>query len=538
MLKAGSSKRLPAAASAQCPAVHQKYYGKRPSGSAPFTLVRDIHAWVCSDQTTPPPVSIVSEKADGFCANLLFTGGAVEIESKRGISFRKMGNRFEKLDAHVRSTFRTVFETGKTMKHPRAGALRELNAELVRDDGYGDNLGALMHGPMIPNCFRVFDCEFANSNVKLTLAEKLAYLRRHLGAEHVVKTVINTQLKVTLSDLAVLDEVMAKSEGVVARFYDGRTTKQGPRSAWQESARRTKHKVSLPVPLHLLAVGFTDIKSSLDGTEHSVPTHFVWGIETAARHFAVVLVDNKGHLCNPERIQQHKMHIDSTQFVSDLDGFKCTNASIAGENYNALLKMAHPLGAAASSLTKHQAQAAGNTYTIDPNRSSNFEMAAFKFLPVPVAGVVGANSLWLTGKVKGPGSVHFQAPQFLASLDYGCPIFRMLVPGYADPEAATIQPLSAEDLVFLASIRRDARAHANRVYWPVKVDLVHGIRGETPQLSDDEGPFQYSDDENEETPQPSDDETEASYIAKKWDFEARKRAKREEAGLPSLSDGL
>jgi hypothetical protein len=525
MLKASCTKKRPAPSAPTLTASVHPYYGTRPTGSASFALVNEIAAWAAGDQQSFPPCSAVTRKMDGFQIVVDYTHAQCTylLLSKTGKEFRKMeSSKFKKLDATMRKLFRQVFKTGQDMKHPRAGKLLRFYAELVQDDGHGDSLQALMQGDSNPTGLFVFDCDFANDvTAKVLLAEKLAYLRRIIGPDHVVETIIDARQRVTEAHIENLMDVMATTEGIVARCFNKKTTANTHRRDWQETVKRIKHKASLPVPLDLLGVGFTDIVSTTGCATPSIPTHFVWGIKTMKGHYAVVLIDNKGHLCDPVRREQHKMHIDSAQFVRMGEGFECTSKTIAGMNYNALLQMA-PLLTAAAKLDKRQAVVGGYTYTIDPNRSFSFESAAaFRFLPVPAAGVVGANRLWLTGKVKGPGSIHFQAPQFLASLNYGEPIFRMLI------QDETIEPLTAQNLVHLASIRRDAREHARTVYWPMTwVDLVCG------KVEEDD------DDDDDKTPQHSDDETEAAYRAKVWDYDANKRAKREQAGLPSLMDTL
>jgi hypothetical protein len=519
MLKLCPSKRPASNASGLKRPALEPYYGKRPSGSAPFEIMHRIFDW-SDDQTVKAEYYAAYVKDDGFQAVIDKTGIRVVIRTKNGVEYSRSKGKLAELDRLMRQRFAGVIHT--TVTHPQAGEAIRLYAEVSCNTGDGDDLGALMHGQPNPTHLRVFDCDFAKNNIRVPLPDRLALLRKCIGTKHVIPTLLDTRRPVTKQQLDSLVECMVEKEGIIVEFR----------------GRKLKHKVSLPLPLYLLGVGFTGM----------VPTHFVWGIPTTPGHFAVVLIDNKGYLCDSARKDEGKMHIDSTEFV----GMTCTNETFVGKNYNALLAMVDTL-VDATVYSTHVVQAAGSTYTVDKNRSFNFGMAAFRFLTVPVVGVMGGNRFWMTGNATGPGSVHIQAPQFLASKDYGHPIHRLLLPGYVDPEypdTPVIPSLSASTLVMLASIQRNAHVHAGIVYGQnVKVDLVFGVRVEeddynTPEHSGDESWRQEFLDvpelEGEVSPdiqdhsddEPSEDETEAEYRKKVWDYDAKRRAMREGRWLP------
>jgi hypothetical protein len=379
----------------------------------------------------------------------------------------------------------------------------------------------MMHGDLTVKAtwrLRVFDCDFANARVKVVLADKLTLFREALGPEFVVRTLIDTRYPVTQQQLDEFDDCMTTTEGVVA---------VSTRGGW-----KIKFKTGLPFPLWLVAVGFTEV-----GTVF-VPTHFAWAIRTEPKTYAVVLIDNKGHLCDLERKDQKKMYISPMEFNCER-GYAggvvtCSNETFAGKNYASLLSMAGVL-IEPTSYTAHKIEAGGNVLTVNASRKDNFSSATFKPVKILAMGTVTANECWLN-KGGGVGDVHFQAPQFAACLAsktasaYGHPIHQMLLPGYTDPATPYLPKppmLTPTTFLQLAKMPRNVKEHARLVYGvgELDVDLVHGEIVEMCESS-------YS------TPQQSEDEDDKEFLNREWEDSTRLNKRARAMGLQSLSSVL
>ena len=515
---------------------------KRPTGTAPFSLMREIRAWV-KDECDKKPCNNVTEKADGFQVVLDKTtmdseGRCCKLMTKKGFEYNTKSNgRLGSLGKLIRTRFLKVINT--SIVHSKAGNGCKLYGEVANHiPGQGDNLRALMHDrvdKLDPNRLCIFDIDFSNPKIRVPYAEKLDILRQKLGPAHVVRTLIDTRYPVTEKHLKDLEEFMCTSEGIVA---DGR-----------------KHKTTLPVPLSLVAVGFTDVES-VEGkvpVVTSVPTHFAWAVETGPKIYTVVHIDNKGHLCDAEREAEGKMYINPKAFTCNNGIYVCGNKTFAGENYSALLAMAKNTVKADHYATLN-AVVKGYTYIVNRSRRDNFDSAKFLFIdPESIAvGVVGANRLWV-GKNGGVETVHFQAPQFLASKDYGEPIHRALISGHGDLNFPQPVLFTAEKLLLAASSPRDTRVHASIVYGYSNVDLVYGeLTGKPdPIIKESCEEESYSDvsTPTHSTPAQSEDEDgeEFGELCKEYDLHLHKRhveydslpnKRREAAGLGQWSSVL
>jgi hypothetical protein len=493
------------------------------------------------EKKTPAPFSLILEKVDGFHVVVDKTDGKnIQLLTKAGNLYNaKQFTRLQQVYNIIMQNFSTVLH--QNADHPNAGKAIKIYAEITCDtDGNGDNLQALMHGDLAElrkNAtwrLRIFDCEFAHKTVQVSLEDKLNLFREKLGPQYVVQTLLSAHEPLRQWRLNALDKHMATAEGIVAILPNG---------------KKIKHKVSLPVPLWLVAVGFNNFGIA------KVPTHFAWAVRTElhsiegekGEHFTVVLIDDKGHLCNiEERVSQGKMYINPMHFSCSENGqitnvvIRCTDPSFAGRNYDTLLSMAGKL-VDATEQTKLVITRGMRVYTVHENRKIKFDAAEFKLLKKPVIGVIGANRISV-GKNGGAESIHLQAPQFLAcpasetvKEAYGHPVHQMLIPGYTNHETAflpTPPTLTLNLLLRLASIPRDADEHARIVYGFEEsgdgfgesgdgfdesrdiirrnIDLVHGRLLEemqSPQLT----PQRLDDEEEEEAVQPdeSSDEDES-----------------------------
>ena len=522
--------------------LHAADRNRRPTGTAPFVIMRNIREWVDHETNRKPgdaikkkPCNTVTEKADGFQvvldkSSMDSEGRHCKLTTKKGFEYNPKSNgRLGAIGRHIRNRFPKVVNA--RIMHHKAGRGYMLYGEVTNHTpGSGDNLRALMHDnvdKLDPNRLCIFNVDFQNSKVRIPYAEKLDILRETLGPAHVVRTLIDTRRPVTEQHLSELEDFMCTNEGIVV---DNR-----------------KHKTTLPVPLNLVAVGFTNVES-VEGKVPvitSVPTHFAWAIETGPMTYTVVLIDNKGHLCVAEREAEGKMYINPKEFIYDrVNGIHvCKNKTFAGENYSALLAMAQNT-IKADQYATHTAVVKGYTYVVDKSRKDNFDSAEFRFIDprssVDTVGVVGANRLWV-GRNGGVGTVHFQAPQFLASKDYGHPIHMVLIPGHDDPDFPKPAPFSAEKLLHAASIDRDTRQHA-RILYGYDADLVYGeYIGE--YLDEDVSTPTHS------TPEQSEDEEDRDFRErhKEYEIDFRKRSheydslpskRRKETGLEEWSSVL
>ena len=500
---------------------------KRPSGTPCFEFMNIVEDWFedqvdheYPEKETSVPFSLILEKVDGFHVVVDKTNGKnIQLLTKAGNRYNaNRSTRLQQVYDIIMQNFSAMLH--QDADHSKAGKAIKIYAEITCDtDGNGDNLHALMHGDLAElrkNAtwrLRIFDCEFAHKAVQVSLEEKLNLFREKLGPQYVVQTLLSAHEPLRQWRLNALDRHMATAEGIVAILPNG---------------KKIKHKVSLPVPLWLVAVGFKKFGIA------KVPTHFAWAVRSieggGGKHFTVVLIDDKGHLCNiEERVSQGKMYINPMHFSCSANGqitnvvIRCTDPSFAGQNYDALLSMAGKL-VDATEQTKLRITHGRRVYTVDENRKTKFDAAEFKLLAKPVIGVIGANRLW-EGKNGGVESVHFQGPQFLACLEsktvqqaYGHPVHQMLIPGYIHHETAflpTPPTLTPDLLLRLASIPRDAEEHARIVYGFEErekefrgsrdirrnIDLVHGRLLEemqSPQMT----PQRLDDDEEEEAARP------------------------------------
>ena len=149
----------------------------------------------------------------------------------------------------------------------------------------------------------------------------------------------------------------------------------------------------------------------------------------------------------------------------------------------------------AKSRSEHSITGCGRTFTVDPSRRLNFKSAKFLMLRKPEWGVIGGNRFWV-GKAGGVGAVHIQAPQFLASKEFGHPIHQVLIPDVASSKFPKPTPFTANTLLLIASIPRDAREHS-RIVYGCNMDLVYGkYIEEKPESEDDAStPYQTEDED-------------------------------------------
>lgn len=502
---------------------------QRPSGSACFELVNQVSKWVetCEESTghTPPaPFGLVMEKPDGFHVVVAITSdGKVGLSTKNGNPYDpKINNRLGSIGKIMFDKFTEQLEASRLIFHPQAGKVTHVYGEVTCDTGNGDNLQALMHGKLNELALsaiwrlRVFDCDFRNTAIKVSLADKLDLCRLTLGPEYVVRVLIDAREPVTYSHLEALDKHMATAEGVVAV------------RGW-----KIKHKTSLPVPLWLVAVGFTRYGKAV------VPTHFAWAVRTAKNSYTVVLIDYKGHLCNPLRKNEGKVCIKATEFTCKNEDVKgvigCTNQTPAGKSYNQLLHFAGMLKKP-TNCSSYMMSDDKNEILVGKDRIMNFTSALFRMLCEIRMGVVGCNQMWV-GKSGQLDSIHLQGPQFLANPKtataeaYGHPVHQMLFsrcPEFLDfPETPTLTP---ETLIRLASMPRNAYNHALIVYGcessevKYNVDLVYGMIVEKPDSP-------YS------TPVHSDDDDDDAYNERRREDSARPNKQRKAMGLPCMEGG-
>ena len=480
---------------------------ERPSGSAPFIYALRLLQFFDSRRLLPfsgkgvkePPFSLATQKRDGFKVIIdiqpgknakLYTKNGHEYDTTASTKFGAMGRIMHEKFASLLKTPIIYKKDGKEHK------VSTIYAEAVwdKDDGHGDNLQALMHASkdtvqITDLC--AFDCKFEDEGFDLPLADKLELIRKQVGPQYAVRTLIDTRNTITQADMYNFTRCLQTEEGVVLVTADN---------------KKIKHKTVLPVPLLLVAVGLTKF-----GTV-DVPTHFVWALRSAGE-YRVVLIDNKAYLFEEKRASEKKLSLKANQIRYDRTTklFRCTDTTFMGANYNGLLAMAQNLNAP-TRIQKYSARANGKNFTIGENRKENFNSTKFQFLQTPKLGVVGANRLWTLKNAAGIDpthvEVHLQAPQFLASSEYGADIYRDLV--YGDSI-----PITYGKLVELASIPRNCRLHAQALYGEY-VDLVFG-KYDDKRLSDDEA---------EDTPQQSDDESEEMFRKRKFVYDTACTSKR------------
>jgi hypothetical protein len=510
--------------------------------------MRKIRNWVNDDREYgKSPIRAVTEKRDGFQVIIDKTGyDSMGLKSKlltkQGNEYNPKSNgRLGAIGRAIRRRFGKVINT--SILHPKAGRATKLYCEVVHAiPGVGDSLQRMMHcqpSKLSPNGLLAFDCDFANADVPVPLAEKLNLMRAALGEEHVVRTLLNPRHTATLNkQLKGLEAAMSTGEGVVAEVPFATKQGGGKRAgAATETTRLVKHKTALPIPLSLVAIGFTDMQTAPGGGPEKVriPSHFAWAIESEPDAFTVVLVDNKTHLFNPNRAQEGKILIKATDFVRDgsTGMYSCTNTTFAGQNYSALLAMA-PRLVKPDTLTKHTAQAGKRKHAIQENRSFDFEAANFVFLETPARGVVAGNCFWMTGKHATAGGIHIQAPQFLASSAYGEGIHQALIPGHGVSGFPEPAQFTVDKLIRIATMPRNTLRHADIVYGYSKVNLVYGeLTGEPVYF---EGSDEGSDFESPpSTPVQHEDEAERDFIKRKFAYDMRPGEWREKMGLDEWS---
>jgi hypothetical protein len=208
-----------------------------------------------------------------------------------------------------------------------------------------------------------------------------------------------------------------------------------------------------------------------------------------------VIIDDKTFLFESSRRAQGKAFLVASEVGRNgSKGFQCTNTSFVGTNYNGMLSMVKDL-VPAKSMSEHSITGGGRTFTVDPSRRLNFKSAKFLMLRKPEWGVIGGNRFWV-GKARGVGAVHIQAPQFLASKEFGHPIHQVLIPDVASSKFPKPTPFTANTLLLIASIPRDAREHA-RIVYGYNMDLVYGKYIEEMTESDDDAstPYQTEDED-------------------------------------------
>jgi hypothetical protein len=499
---------------------------ERPSGTPYFKLVNDLCNWTYNPRDSPPPVRSVFEKANGFHVQIIpKILGMPLLKTKNGHEYDpRKTTRLGKLGKIMLEKF--IDPIRKAVVHSDAGRVVAIYAELTCDpDGNGDNLQAMMTGNLEELSqhaewrLRVFECEFANAQVRVPLVDKLALFSELWGPAFVVRTLIDTRHPVTQQHLNALDDCMNTTEGVVAITHRG----------W-----KVKHKIGLPVPLWLVAVGFTQIGTA------SVPTHFAWAVKNGDSEYAVVLIDCKGHLCDQAREAQKKMYISPMEFncQKEYDGWtvSCSNQTFAGQNYDAILTMAGKL-VEPESYADTRLCYRNRVFTVNAGRKINFASAMFKAVRKISIGVVTANELWIN-KHGDVGDVHFQAPQFAACLGskpYGHPIHQMLIPGYTDPGNPYLpktSELTPERLLRLARMPHNASAHARLVYCydgnsdGLNVDLAGGEIVE----EDDDSPYS--------TPMQSESEDDEEFKKRKFEDSAIPNKRRCAMGWEPMSSVL
>ena len=460
---------------------------ERPSGSAPFTFANRLLQYF-QRITSTPPFELATAKRDGFKVIIDKTAKPnAAIHSKNGHELGKDNTtKFGVMGLKMREKFAPLLETPIIYhKDGKEHRVSTIYAEAVwdKDDGHDDNLQALMHASkddVDVTHLCAFDLEFEDKGLYLPLADKLELVRKQVGPEYAVRTLIDARKPITQWDMDNFKYTLETEEGVVLVTEEGK--------------KRIKHKTILPVPLLLVAVGFTNI-----GTK-KIPTHFVWALKVAGE-YKTVLIDNKLHLFDESRALEGKLYLKAheIEYNKTTRQFTCPDVNPVSKNYNDLLGMIRNLREP-TSLSKHTARVNKEVYTIGKQRKENFYSAIFRFLKTPKLGVMGANRLWTLKHAAGEVEVHLQAPQFLASDTAGHKIHRDLATG-----AAT--PITYDQLIRLASIPRHCRLHAEEVYGR-KVDLVHGKY--------EEGDSSDESDEEVDTPQPSSDEDEDAFRKRKF----------------------
>jgi hypothetical protein len=518
--------------------------GNRPCGSAPFGVARQIHERY--DRETKYKgidpsektygTGAVTSKSNGFRAKIEFPLHTVSANTD-GKLFSKNGHeyshstsaKFGAMGDMVRSKFPYLLK--ERITHRTAGVAIAVYAELVCDKGYGHDLKALMHSSAETveiTDVHIFDLAFANPEIYVPLAEKLALVRKTFGEKHAVRTLIDFSKPITKEEMENFEECMQREEGVVITPSNGK-----------EDGTPTKHKTVLPVPLKLVAIGITKY-GAID-----VPTHFAFAIADGERagHYTINIIE-KAHLFEDSREKVGKVCLKASEVKYNRKEkvYEYTNtSSYVGKNYNAMLAMAkdtiQPKSITPLTAVVPTPEGRGKIfiYNVDRSRMYNFKSATFAFTPNPVPAVLGVNELWVSTAPKHlQGSahpeIHLQAPQFLASKEYGPELYRILTRKVAYPKL-TVKPPKFTYTMLLALAKncqesRDSREHARIVYGcdvsnGEDVDLVYGKYGS--EYNDD--------DEDYTTPQQSDDESDYVFRVKKFDYElafTRKRARASE----------
>ena len=444
------------------------YPPPRPRGSRPFKYMALLLDWILSGCSGPCPVDLVTVKKDGFQFIVAEpTPGVLWYFTKSGLhitrnSSGKMGELvrvYERCFSHIRPSLAI---------HPTYGRAIAIFAELsmVRDDAVANNseysgdlddLRAMFHGKEFGNrrfCFETFWCSFARDNPSInkrqravvSWAQRLDLCRRAFGPAHVVPTLIDARKPVTEAMFKKVEECYRFAEGLVI-LADGVIRKD---------------KAPRPVDMQLVAVGLSQVDALW------LPTHFFWSVLHEGVYY-VPLVEDRSFLFAPGRAAKGKIELSASMFAKEGGRFRCLADNYQGHAFNALFALMGDHFVTPTQLSDHEAVLPdGRKVVIEKNRSMTFSGLQVRFLARPTRGVVGCNQLWMTGKESySVAKVHFQAPQFLASISYGDDVYRQLL----DNE----HPTPASVLVDLSTvISRDLHAHARAVYGPTPVNLIYG----------------------------------------------------------------
>lgn len=462
----------------------------RPHGCAPFQNWANLIRWFSGGQIGKCPIDLMTEKIDGFQLIVVACGPeSVRLFTKAGVALTRnspgvlgeMYRVYHTRFSHVRP---------QAIRHPRAGRAIAIFAEfaLLRTDEVAQNsececeledLGAMMR-KSIPSqaqfTLRCFHCSFLKDGSRrwqrVPLAERLDLCRQRFGEDHVVRVLIDARRPVTQEHMDIAHECYSFKEGVVI----------------SQGGVLRKDKALRPVCMQLVAVGM----SVVDGVK--LPTHFFWAIPEAGVLY-VPLVDDRRYLFEDGRKNKGKIQLQTTMFELGEDGrhrILAAPGNFQTETYKGLIGLMGVEFVDARALTACEAILDdGRRVVIGQNRRLKFNdpnIVELRFLARPRLGVIGTNQLWMTGaKTPHVSGVHFQAPQLLATSQYGHANFRAL--------ADTERPTPAAIVVWLATkASRDLAVHAAAVFGPDAPSLVHGDEIE-PVESEYETPAQSEDEE-------------------------------------------